>query len=219
MEKLMADPFVLPPLAPVQLVKKNEGLIAENWEWGEPVENTAIMLKLQHKKDSTKGPTMNEKPISCGFLVLNSKNEILACHPTGAAFNEGCWNVPKGVKDENDKLDLITAVRELKEETNLEYDVDVDFVYDAERMPYLKNKDIHLFVARAKIGESYISKSQDEFMSKVFCCSTFKNDRGFWVQEMDAFTFTSDINMFNKGLRQVIQKIMDELSNKQGAKQ
>lgn len=54
LEKLMADPFVLPPLAPVQLVKKNEGLIAENWEYGEPVENTAIMLKLQHKKASTK---------------------------------------------------------------------------------------------------------------------------------------------------------------------
>lgn len=149
--------------------------------------------------------------ISCGFLILNSKNEILACHPTGASFNPGCWNVPKGMKEEGDSLDLITAVRELKEETNLEYDVDVDFVYDAERMPYLKNKDIHLFVARAKIGEHYLSKTQDEFMSKVFCRSTFKNDRGFWIQEMDAFTFTSDIEMFNKGLRPVIKKIFEDM--------
>lgn len=150
--------------------------------------------------------------ISCGFLILNSKNEILACHPTGAAFKEGCWNVPKGMKDEKDNLDLVTAVRELKEETNLEYDVDVDFVYAAQRMPYLKNKDIHLFVARAKIGESYLSKTQDEFMSKVFCRSTFKNDRGFWVQEMDAFTFTSDLNMFSVGLRPVIKKILDTMN-------
>lgn len=154
---------------------------------------------------------MNEKPISCGFLVLNSKNEILACHPTGAAFNEGCWNVPKGMKDEKDNLDLVTAVRELKEETDLEYDVDVDFVYDSGRMPYLKNKDIHLFVARAKIGESYLSKTQDEFSSKVFCRSTFKNDKGYWVQEMDAFAWTSDLEMFNKGLRPVIKKILDKL--------
>lgn len=52
MEKLMADPLVLPPILPVQLVKKNEGLIAENWEFGEPVENTAIMLRLQHKEEA-----------------------------------------------------------------------------------------------------------------------------------------------------------------------
>lgn len=157
---------------------------------------------------------MNEKPISCGFLILNSKNEILACHPTGAAFNEGCWNVPKGMKEDGDSLDLITAVRELKEETNLEYDVDVEFVYDSDRMPYIKNKDIHLFIARAKIGERRIYKTQDEFMSKVCCKSTFKNTRGFWIQEMDAFTFTSDLNMFSKGLRPVIQKIMDELGER-----
>lgn len=50
LEKLMADPLVLPPI--LQLVKKNEGLIAENWEFGEPVENTAIMLRLQHKEEA-----------------------------------------------------------------------------------------------------------------------------------------------------------------------
>ena len=52
LEKLMADPLVLPPILPVQLVNKNEGLIAENWEVGEPVENTAIMLRLRHKEEA-----------------------------------------------------------------------------------------------------------------------------------------------------------------------
>ena len=50
LEKLMADPLVLPPILPVQLVKQNEGLISENWEFGEPVENTAIMLRLRIKE-------------------------------------------------------------------------------------------------------------------------------------------------------------------------
>lgn len=54
MEKLMANPVVLPPILPVQLVEKNEGLISENWEFGESVENTATMLLLRHKKASTK---------------------------------------------------------------------------------------------------------------------------------------------------------------------
>lgn len=52
LEKLMADPLVLPPILPVQLVNKNDGLIAENWEVGEPVENTAIMLRLRHKEEA-----------------------------------------------------------------------------------------------------------------------------------------------------------------------
>lgn len=154
---------------------------------------------------------MNKKAISCGFIVLNSKNEILACHPTGAAFNDGCWNVPKGIRDPEDPGDYTAAIRELEEETNLSA-LDVAREFDAGVMPYLENKDIHLFVGRIRVGEDYWlgAESQDEIMSKVHCKSTFKNDRGYWVQEMDAFTFTSDINMFNKSLRQVIQKILDE---------
>lgn len=141
-------------------------------------------------------------PISCGFLILNSKNEILACHPTGASFNNGCWNVPKGMKEEHDALDLYTAVRELKEETDLEYDVDLKLVFDPGQMSYLPKKDIHLYVARVV---------NDDLISRVFCRSTFRNDRGFWIQEMDASTWTSDIEMFNRGLRPVIKKIFEDM--------
>lgn len=47
MENLRAYPEVFPPF----LAAKNEGLIAENWEVGESVENTATMLWLRHKKE------------------------------------------------------------------------------------------------------------------------------------------------------------------------
>ena len=140
--------------------------------------------------------------ISCGFLVLNSKNEILACHPTGAAFHEGCWNVPKGMREEHDESDYITAIRELREETDLVYDEDLKLVFDPGRMSYLPKKDIHLYVARVV---------NDDLISSVFCRSTFKNDRGFWIQEMDGFTWTSNIEMFNKGLRPVIKKIFEDM--------
>ena len=138
--------------------------------------------------------------ISCGFLILNSKNEILACHPTGAAFNEGNWNVPKGMKMMQETNDFNAALRELDEETNLNGQT-INFEYDAGVMPYLRNKDIHLFVARAA----------DDVIEQVYCKSTFKNDRGFWIQEMDAFTWTSDIEMFSKGLRPVIKKIFEDM--------
>lgn len=140
--------------------------------------------------------------ISCGFLVLNSKNEILACHPTGASFNNGCWNVPKGMRELHDETDYVTAIRELREETDLEYDVDLKLVFDPGRMSYLPKKDIHLYVARVV---------NDDLISSVFCRSTFKNDRGFWIQEMDASTWTSDLEMFNKGLRPVIKKIFEDM--------
>lgn len=140
--------------------------------------------------------------ISCGFLILNSKNEILACHPTGAAFHEGCWNVPKGMREAHDETDYVTAIRELREETDLEYDVDLKLGFDPGQMSYLPKKDIHLYVARVV---------NDDMISSVFCRSTFKNDRGFWIQEMDAFTWTSDIEMFNKGLRPVIKKIFEDM--------
>ena len=52
MENLMANPVVLPQMLPVQLVNKNVGLIAENWEVGESVENTVTMLLLRHKKEA-----------------------------------------------------------------------------------------------------------------------------------------------------------------------
>ena len=140
--------------------------------------------------------------ISCGFLILNSKNEILACHPTGASFNNGCWNVPKGMREEHDESDYITAIRELREETDLVYDEDLKLVFDPGRMSYLPKKDIHLYVARVV---------NDDLISSVFCRSTFKNDRGFWIQEMDASTWTSDIEMFNNGLRPVIKKIFEDM--------
>lgn len=140
--------------------------------------------------------------ISCGFLILNSKNEILACHPTGASFNEGNWNVPKGMKAMDETNDFNTALRELDEETNLN-GMTVHFEFDPGVMPYLRTKDIHLFVARARA---------DDVIEQVYCKSTFKNDRGFWIQEMDAFTWTSDIEMFSKGLRTVIKKILDTMN-------
>lgn len=139
--------------------------------------------------------------ISCGFLILNSKNEILACHPTGASFNEGNWNVPKGMKGMDESNDFNTALRELDEETNLN-GMTVHFEFDPGVMPYLRTKDIHLFVARART---------DDVIEQVYCKSTFKNDRGLWIQEMDAFTWTSDIEMFSKGLRTVIKKILDTM--------
>lgn len=89
MEKLMANPLVLPPLLPVQLVNKNEGLIAENWEAGESVENTATMLWLRHKKEK-KGITLREMPfyLLLVFIMATIGAIIIGCSDNGVSSED-----------------------------------------------------------------------------------------------------------------------------------
>ena len=54
---------------------------------------------------------------TCGIAIVN-RDRILLCHLTGVRGN-GAWNVPKGLNEEyEDYLD--TAIREVREETNLD---------------------------------------------------------------------------------------------------
>ena len=89
MENLMANPFVLPPLLPVQLVTKNEGLIAENWEAGESVENTANMLWLRHKKEK-KGITLREMPfyLLMVFIIATTVAMLIGCSDNGVSSED-----------------------------------------------------------------------------------------------------------------------------------
>jgi hypothetical protein len=89
MENLMANPLVLPPLLPVQLVNKNEGLIAENWEVGESVENTATMLWLRHKKEK-KGITLREMPfyLLMIFIIATTVAMLFGCSDNGVSSED-----------------------------------------------------------------------------------------------------------------------------------
>ena len=89
MENLMANPFVMPPLLPVQLVTKNEGLIAENWEAGESVENTANMLWLRHKKEK-KGITLREMPfyLLMVFIIATTVAMLFGCSDNGVSSED-----------------------------------------------------------------------------------------------------------------------------------
>ena len=55
---------------------------------------------------------------SCGLYILNKNNELLIVHPTLHKPNIN-WGIPKG-KIDGDETYLETAVRETKEETNLD---------------------------------------------------------------------------------------------------
>ena len=82
------------------------------------------------------------KKLSCGIIVKDNQNRILACHPTGRPNFDGNYDLPKGIHEEN-ASEIDTAIRELYEETNLQIP-DNSMLKDLGTFEYLKDKDIFL---------------------------------------------------------------------------
>ena len=66
---------------------------------------------------------------SCGCIVMNEKNEILLIH-----HNLGHWDFPKGHMEEGE-TEVETAIREVKEETNIDVEANEKYRYTTEYSP------------------------------------------------------------------------------------
>lgn len=55
---------------------------------------------------------------TCGIYIYSIAGKVLVCHATHASWKQ--WSIPKGVKNE-DEEPLAAAIRELKEETNIDF--------------------------------------------------------------------------------------------------
>jgi len=69
------------------------------------------------------------KEKSCGCVILNDNNEVLLIH-----HNAGHWDFPKGHVEEGE-TEIQTAVREVKEETNIDVEVNEKYRYTIEYSP------------------------------------------------------------------------------------
>ena len=74
-----------------------------------------------------------KKEKSCGCIILNNKNKILLI-----LQNAGHWGLPKGHVEEGETEEQ-TAIREVKEETNVDVIVDTNLRY---RMVYNPKEDV-----------------------------------------------------------------------------
>lgn len=90
------------------------------WAWALVV-TIALYLILRYVI-ATNSPlkAKNNKDITCGVYLLDVNNNLLICKPYGATRYWGGWSIPKGLPLGNE-LTSTTALRELKEETNIEY--------------------------------------------------------------------------------------------------
>ena len=66
---------------------------------------------------------------SCGCIVINDENKILLIH-----HNVGHWDFPKG-HVENGETEVETAIREVKEETNIDVEVNEEYRYVTKYSP------------------------------------------------------------------------------------
>lgn len=84
-----------------------------------------------------------KKEKSCGCIILNDKKEILLI-----LHNAGHWGLPKG-HVEKDETEEETAIREVKEETNIDVIVDSNYRYSIEYNPKENvEKEVIYFIAK-----------------------------------------------------------------------
>ena len=98
--------------------------------------------------------TNKEREKSCGCIIIKN-NKVLLIKQT-----KGHWGFPKGHIEENE-TEIETAIREVKEETNLDVEIDANKRYTMEYVTDKgKLKQVVLFVAKCIDGEIEAQKCE-----------------------------------------------------------
>ena len=134
---------------------------------------------------------------SCGFIIKDKNTGLfLGCLPTGRKKRDtDCCDIPKGCIEDTDNGYLSVAIRELKEETGIEF-MDLDNIKKLGLVDYLKDKNLYLFYAETDID-----------LKKLKCTSTFVDANGKNVPEMSTFML-GDLSIFRPKMREAIIKVL-----------
>ena len=89
---------------------------------------------------------MSARTISCGVVLLDPDGRVLLAHATETSH----WDIPKGQGEEGE-APHVTALREMEEETGIA--VDAARLKDLGLFVYRRDKDLHLFAARARADD------------------------------------------------------------------
>jgi 8-oxo-dGTP pyrophosphatase MutT (NUDIX family) len=117
------------------------------------------------------------KIVSCGTVLLDPHGRVLLAHATGTNH----WDIPKG-QGEPGESESESALREMVEETAIA--IDASRLTDLGRFVYRRDKDLHLFAARALPDELDLSRCR--------CTSLFpRREDGVMIPEMDAWLWVA----------------------------
>ncbi|WP_233802443.1 NUDIX hydrolase [Paraburkholderia sp. HP33-1] len=120
---------------------------------------------------------MSPRVVSCGIVLLDPDGRVLLAHATETTH----WDIPKG-HGEDGEAPYVTALREMVEETGIA--LGAGRLKDLGLFVYRRDKDLHLFAARA---------SADELdLSTCTCTSLFpRRSDGTLIPEMDDYRWVS----------------------------
>ncbi|QGZ61097.1 NUDIX hydrolase [Paraburkholderia acidisoli] len=141
---------------------------------------------------------MNAKTVSCGIVLLDPEGRVLLAHATGTNH----WDVPKG-QGEPGETEQDSARREMVEETGIA--VDAARLVDLGRFAYRRDKDLHLFAARAL---------DDELdLARCVCVSLFpRRHDGVMIPEMDAWRWVAPADVDDYASRSLARLFQTTLS-------
>ena len=119
---------------------------------------------------------------SCGCIIINDKDEVLLIH-----HNAGHWDFPKGHVEEGE-TEIETATREVKEETNIDVEVDEAYRYSTKYSPKEDVvKEVIYFLAK-NINDNKQAQLEEVSEVKWFAMEdainkiTFDNSRDILIQ-------------------------------------
>lgn len=120
---------------------------------------------------------VSPRVVSCGVVLLDPQGRVLLAHATETSH----WDIPKGHGEEGE-APHVTALREMVEETGIV--IGAERLKDLGLFVYRRDKDLHLFAARAR---------DDELdLSHCVCTSWFpRRSDGTLIPEMDAYRWTT----------------------------
>lgn len=141
---------------------------------------------------------MSGRVVSCGVVLLDADGRVLLAHATETSH----WDIPKGHGEEGE-APHVTALREMVEETGLV--IAAERLKDLGLFVYRRDKDLHLFAARAR---------EDELdLSRCVCTSMFpRRTDGTLIPEMDAYRWTEPLEVERFASRSLARLFQTTLS-------
>ena len=151
--------------------------------------------------------------VSAGF-VLRSGNKFLLGLPSGRSGTTGGWGIPKGKKDDGEKV-LTAALREFWEETslslenqelegNINYEREPFFVYEVETKDGGKKVLKTVYVYRARVVDSKAENWLPEF---PFRCLTMLSNGQPEISEYKWATAEEAVELVVKSQKSLFQLI------------
>lgn len=127
---------------------------------------------------------------SCGAIIVRKNNDVF--ETLLIKMVKGHWSFPKG-HVENDETEVETALREIKEETNLDVIIDTRFreITTYSPCPGVL-KDVIFFIAMAKTNDVVVQEAEVE--------------SAMWVElneAIDIVTFECDRQILKKAIKYV----------------